>query len=95
MICGSSASTALIWAGRWRSARSCAASCSSLWRPWVSASASASRCSAVSWVVNAFVEATPISIPARVMYDRLASRTSALVETLQMARLRVMPNEAA
>jgi hypothetical protein len=44
-----------------------------------------SRASAVSWVVKALVEATPISGPARVMKRRSDSRTRLDSGTLQMA----------
>ncbi len=43
--------------------------------------------SATSWVVNALVEATPISGPAWVISVRSDSRTSELPGTLQIARL--------
>ena len=45
-----------------------------------------SRRSAVSWVVNALVDATPISAPAWVMSTRSAARTSELSGELQMVR---------
>ena len=44
-----------------------------------------SMLSAVSCVVNAFVDATPISGPARVSITSSDSRTSELSGTLQMA----------
>ena len=50
---------------------------------------------AVSWVVNALVDATPISTPARVMYASSHSRTIALVETLQIVSVCGMPSERA
>ncbi|CUJ38976.1 Uncharacterised protein [Achromobacter xylosoxidans] len=81
--------------GRWRSAFRCSASCSSVRRPRTCASASVKRNSAVSCVVKALVEATPISTPARVMYDSLHSRTMALVDTLQMVSVFSMPSERA
>ncbi|MNT55782.1 hypothetical protein D3C72_1930470 [compost metagenome] len=95
MICGSNASTEPMAAGRWRSALRCSASCSSVRLPRVCASARVKRNSAVSWVVKALVEATPISTPARVMYDSLHSRTMALVDTLQMVSVFSMPSERA
>ena len=49
------------------------------------ASATTSMLSAASCVVNAFVDATPISGPARVSITSSDSRTSELSGTLQMA----------
>ena len=49
------------------------------------ASAMTSMLSAVSCVVNALVDATPISGPARVSMTSSDSRTSELSGTLQMA----------
>ncbi len=95
MICGSSASTACTATGRWRSDFRCCASCASSSRPRTCASASVSRNRPTSWVVNAFVEATPISTPARVMYAISHSRTIALVATLQTVSVCVMPSERA
>ena len=45
--------------------------------------------------MNAFVDATPISTPARVMYENLHSRTMALVATLQIVSVCGMPRERA
>ncbi|MNL21936.1 hypothetical protein D3C87_1432520 [compost metagenome] len=59
------------------------------------ASASVSMYSAASWVVNALVEATPISVPARVRKRISVSRTIALVATLQMASVWVWPRSRA
>ena len=56
--------------------------------PRTSDSFSAKRYSATSWVVNAFVEATPISGPACVWIVPCASRVAMLPTTLQIARLR-------
>ena len=47
--------------------------------------------SAVSWVVNAFVEATPISVPARVSITRSDSRTIELSGTLQIVSVDTYP----
>ena len=52
-----------------------------MWR----ASAAVSIASAVSWVVNALVEATPISGPARVSITSSDSRTRELSGELQIA----------
>ena len=49
------------------------------------ASAITSMVSAAIWVVNALVEATPISGPARVSITRSDSRTRELSGTLQIA----------
>jgi hypothetical protein len=64
-------------------------------RPRDFASVSASRNSAVSCVLNAFVEATPISTPARVRKCSFVSRIIALVATLQIASVRSWPSERA
>ena len=56
--------------------------------PSILASATISMPSAVSWVVNALVEATPISGPARVSSTRSDSRTMELSATLQMVSVR-------
>ena len=53
--------------------------------PWCLASATTSMPSAASWVVNALVEATPISGPARVSITSSDSRTRELSGALQMA----------
>ena len=53
--------------------------------PWCLAIAITSIDSAASWVVNALVEATPISGPARVSITSSDSRTSELSGTLQIA----------
>ncbi|CFN62283.1 Uncharacterised protein [Bordetella pertussis] len=62
-------------------------------RPRVCARASVSRNSAVSCVVKALVDATPISTPARVMYASSHSRTMALVTTLHTVSVCCMPSE--
>ena len=49
------------------------------------ASSSTSSASALSWVVKALVEATPISGPARVIRTRSDSRTRLDSGTLQIA----------
>src|SRR5574341_1358439 len=82
MICGSSASTAPSATGRWRSAFRCRVSSPA--RPFSFASVSARRKSAVSCVVNALVEATPISTPACVRNCSRVMRISA-VEALGRA----------
>ena len=51
--------------------------------------------SAASWVVNALVEATPISGPARVSMTRSDSRTRELSGTLQMASVARYPDSFA
>ena len=66
MICGSSASTLLIWLGKCRRLVRCMRSAAGGKRPRSLASVSVSKNSAANWVVNALVEATPISVPARV-----------------------------
>ena len=48
-----------------------------------------------SCVVKAFVDATPISTPARVRYVSAHSRTMALVATLQIVRVWGMPSSRA
>ena len=95
MICGSSASTAPSAVGRWRSALQVLAPASSLKRSRSFASVSASRNSAVSWVVKALVEATPISTPACVRNCSRVSRIIALEATLQIASVRFWPSDCA
>ena len=69
--CGSSVSTCCSAAGRWRRACRCSCSTSADSRPRCLASTRVSRYRDASWVVNALVEATPISGPARVRNFRL------------------------
>ncbi len=66
IISGSSASTLVSEAGRLRSCARKAFSCDGAILPRCFANAMASRKSPTNCVVKAFVEATPISVPARV-----------------------------
>ena len=64
-------------------------------RPRSLAIVSASRNSATSCVVNALVDATPISTPARVKNFSLVARAIALVGTLMMPSVVPMPSDCA
>ena len=87
MIDGSSASTDWIATGRWRRPASQRASAAGVSWPRCLASVSVSRNNAANCVVNAFVDATPISAPARVRYVNAVCRTIELVATLQIVKV--------
>ena len=72
-----------------------AVSCSGVSLPRSLASTSVSRNSPASWVVNALVEATPISGPARVRNLSLEARVSADSGTLQMVSVLSWPSDLA
>jgi hypothetical protein len=83
---GSTWSTLTRAEGRRRKESSSAASACGESRPCTLASVIASSTSAASWVVKAFVEATPISGPARARNRRSVARTSVDSGTLQIPR---------
>src|SRR5471032_2152601 len=95
MICGSSASTLFSAAGKCRNCVRYSVSCFSLTYPRNVPSVTANTNIPTNCVVNALVEATPISVPACVKNASLVNRTIALEATLQTASVCLCPSACA
>ena len=92
-ICGSRFSTCCMLPGSKRSSLVYCSSASEVTSPRIFPRVTASPNRATSWVVNALVEATPISAPARVYNTSSLSRGREDSITLHMDRLCCMPSD--